>query len=121
MKEMKKKEKMCRRCLEIKALSLFYLKKPYGRNINPHYSSYCKKCDNKKINEHHMKDKKKYNARKSLQRNVRVGNIKRFPCQVCGKKKVEAHHHRGYSWKNRLDVIWLCQKHHNDVHRKIKK
>ncbi len=33
----------------------------------------------------------------------------------CQEKDVQAHHHKGYSSEHRLDVIWLCRKHHEDA------
>ena len=34
-------------------------------------------------------------------------------CQVCGEEKVDGHH---WDYVRMLDVIWLCRKHHQDVH-----
>ena len=35
-------------------------------------------------------------------------------CQDCGKRrKVEAHHHKGYAPKHHLDVQWLCKSCHS--------
>jgi hypothetical protein len=41
----------------------------------------------------------------------------RKPCQNCGKKKSEAHHHKGYQKKHWLDVQWLCRKCHQKTHQ----
>lgn len=45
---------------------------------------------------------------------IRAGIIKRGPCIVCGKKKTHAHHE---DYEKKLDVIWLCPKHHVAHHR----
>jgi len=49
---------------------------------------------------------KVYNAKKS-------GKLVMQPCQVCGAIKTEAHHE---DYTKPLDVIWLCRKHHMQVH-----
>jgi hypothetical protein len=46
-----------------------------------------------------------------------MGRLIRQPCEVCGEKKVEAHHD---DYDKPLDVRWLCKAHHTDVHRKPK-
>lgn len=45
---------------------------------------------------------------------VKSGKIKRPSiCESCKEtKKVEAHHHNGYSEEHILDVVWLCRKCH---------
>lgn len=46
---------------------------------------------------------------------IRDGKLVRKPCEVCGEKKVEAHHH---DYNKPLDVRWLCRAHHLEVHGK---
>ena len=46
------------------------------------------------------------------------GKIKKKNCLVCGSKEVIAHHE---DYSNPINVIWLCEKHHKEYHkRKIK-
>lgn len=45
---------------------------------------------------------------------IRVGIMKRKPCEVCGKENAHAHHE---DYSKPLNVIWLCQKHHSERHR----
>lgn len=45
---------------------------------------------------------------------VRHGRLVRGPCEVCGEKKVDAHHD---DYTKPLDVRWLCRKHHLELHR----
>jgi hypothetical protein len=40
----------------------------------------------------------------------------RPPCEVCGALSAEAHH-KDYS--RPLDVVWLCRKHHMELHRRV--
>lgn len=47
---------------------------------------------------------------------VRDGRIKKLPCLCCGEMKVEGHHP---DYSRPLDVVWLCTKHHKEVHAMI--
>ena len=40
---------------------------------------------------------------------ISCGELKRAPCEVCGKEKVDAHHP---DYLSHLNVMWLCRKHH---------
>lgn len=42
------------------------------------------------------------------------GKLVKLACEVCGNTKSEAHH---ADYSKPLDVMWLCRKHHKDVHR----
>ena len=42
------------------------------------------------------------------------GKLQKKPCEVCGAEKVEAHHP---DYTKPLDVMWVCRKHHADIHR----
>lgn len=44
---------------------------------------------------------------------VRNGKLVKLPCSVCGNPKSEAHHE---DYSKPLDVIWLCRKHHGELH-----
>ena len=72
-----------------------------------------------KNNYHYKKlQKKRYpekiRAREILQYNIKVGNIVRKPCEICGN--INSHgHHEDYS--KPLDVMWLCKVHHDKVHK----
>jgi len=44
---------------------------------------------------------------------VRDGRLHRQPCAVCGESHVEGHHP---DYSRPLDVVWLCVKHHNQLH-----
>jgi len=53
-------------------------------------------------------------ARKMVWNAIQLGKIKRGLCEVCGGSKVEAHH---CDYAKPLDVMWLCNKHHNEWHK----
>jgi len=57
----------------------------------------------------------KHIARGILNKAIHWGKITKQPCEVCGKKRVQAHH-KDYS--KPLEVIWLCRKHHRQIHAK---
>jgi hypothetical protein len=45
---------------------------------------------------------------------IKSGKLVSLPCSECGETKTEAHH---YAYDMPLDVIWLCRKHHRQLHR----
>ena len=55
----------------------------------------------------------KYKARFTLINAIIWGKIKRQPCQECGCLKTEGHH---IDYSKPLEVIWLCRKHHLEIH-----
>ena len=61
-----------------------------------------------------------YRARTLLGNAVRDGRIQKpNRCQSCSAGgRIYGHHHRGYTGKAALDVLWLCRKCHGVVHRK---
>lgn len=61
----------------------------------------------------------KDNARKILNDAVFYSQIDRGICEVCGGKKNIEGHHKDY--QKPLEVVWLCRKHHKDLHKIIKK
>ncbi len=67
---------------------------------------------------HRKASEKKYPERKAaadmVNKAVREGRMEKFPCWVCGELEVEGHHP---DYDSPLDVVWLCTKHHAEVHR----
>jgi len=59
------------------------------------------------------KNPEKVRAHQSLNRKIKSGEIKREPCQICGKIKVHAHHE---DYNKPLEVVWLCPAHHQQLH-----
>lgn len=58
----------------------------------------------------------KHRARRSFHKALKCGTI--FPgfCEVCGAKENIHGHHTDYS--KPLEVMWLCRKHHIEIHYK---
>ena len=57
----------------------------------------------------------KREANTALSNAVRDGRVKKLPCFICGKLNVQGHHP---SYDLPLDVVWLCIKHHVEIHSK---
>lgn len=55
-------------------------------------------------------------ARGDANHAIRDGLLVRKPCEVCGARKVEAHHD---DYAKPLDVRWLCKLHHTELHYAI--
>lgn len=56
--------------------------------------------------------RKKANARAYLHVYVKRGKVKKTRCEVCNKKRVEAHH---ADYDKPLEVRWLCHRHHLEL------
>lgn len=86
-------------------------KKYYARNrerINAYLLAYTRKLK--------ATDPDRFYARVRLNTAVRLGKVTRKPCSVCGEKRVQAHHHKGYAKEFWYDVVWLCKLHHEEAH-----
>lgn len=57
----------------------------------------------------HIKDL----ARKKLKYALKTGKLKKKSCKKCGSKLSEGHHP---DYSKPLSVVWLCRKHHREVH-----
>jgi len=49
----------------------------------------------------------------------KTGTLRVLPCEKCGSLQAEAHHKEGYLKEHRLEVQWLCRRHHAEVHRRL--
>lgn len=52
-------------------------------------------------------------AHRAVQQALRSGRLRRLPCKVCGEPEAHAHHP---DYFRTLDVVFLCQTHHAEVH-----
>ena len=50
-----------------------------------------------------------------VKRAIEKGELVRGPCVICGEAKSEGHHE---DYTKPLEVIWLCKKHHRQLHAK---
>lgn len=57
----------------------------------------------------------KKRARDLLHYAVTSGKVIPEPCMICGNKYGEAHHD---DYSKPFDVVWLCNRHHMELHKK---
>lgn len=57
----------------------------------------------------------KKRAHVQVKRALLSGELTKTPCVVCGSAKVEGHHD---DYAKPLNVVWLCPKHHADLHKR---
>ncbi|MDR3173790.1 MAG: hypothetical protein LBU19_06040 [Treponema sp.] len=81
---------------------------------NPNWKGGISKDNMRYKKKTQLKYPEKATAVKILGDAVRSGKIIRRPCEICGNQKSEGHH-RDYT--KPLDVIWLCRKHHIEIHK----
>ena len=59
------------------------------------------------------KNKDKLKVKDAVRYAIKTGKLVKTPCHICGDVQVEGHHP---DYSRPLDVVWLCRKHHNEVH-----
>jgi hypothetical protein len=65
-------------------------------------------------------DRQKKSAGQKVHRGIKNGKLQRQPCIICGNINSQAHHHKGYAKEHWLDVVWLCKKHHEEEHERLR-
>jgi len=111
------KQKVCKDCGRLRAVSEFYVKRVNSNGKR--YYARCKTCYNKwtyiRHGREYVKDGeafKRRQARDDLKKAVKSGRIKKpTTCSSCGRylppEKLEGHHENGYG--NPFDVVFLCR------------
>jgi len=56
-----------------------------------------------------------YKANQAVAHALRAGRLQKKPCAVCGTNRVDGHHE---DYARPLEVIWLCRRHHRDLHNR---
>lgn len=96
----------------IRVQSNAYAKTPRGRAVTRAAHARWEKSAGGKAWHKRWKSKnrRKLRAQEAARYAVRVGQLeRRKTCQHCRRRcKTVGHHHHGYSWAHRLDVVWLC-------------
>ena len=72
-----------------------------------------KKSHAKSIVKYKEKNPKRYYAAKAVRNSIKNKSLTKLPCFVCGNTNVHGHHP---NYDAPLDVIWLCTKHHAEIH-----
>lgn len=110
-----KRRGACKMCVKAQVRANYRGKKAYfqeydrRRNSDPHRKEASAKRY-RKLREAHPEKVKAYDA---VHRAVKSGVLIKGPCEICGSKKVQAHHE---DYSKPLDVIWLCSLHHHWIH-----
>ena len=129
-------EKKCFKCGEVKILSEFYKHKMMADG----HLNKCKTCTKVDVANHRADNierireydrargsrqsseyfkeyktrfPKKIKAQALVAKNVKLGHIKKEPCEICNKERAVAHHD---DYDHPLKVRWLCQAHHKQWH-----
>lgn len=63
------------------------------------------------------KSPEKYKAKQMISNLKRSGKVIQKACEICGNTKTEAHHP---DYSKPLEVIWLCDFHHKEEHKRLK-
>ena len=85
--------------------------------VKARVKKYCSTPEGKKVhNAAVQRSREKYPDREKCREYfdgaVASGNVQKFPCFVCGEH-AEGHHP---DYSQPLSVVWLCKKHHREVH-----
>ena len=131
-------QKQCFKCLTVLPLTEFYA---HPRMADGHLGK-CKGCTKKDATAHRDKNlekiraydrsrerrakpetearwranggAKKVAAHRAVKRALARGYMTKKPCEVCGAtERIEAHHD---DYEKRLEIRWLCAKHHRQHH-----
>lgn len=78
------------------------------RKTKKYKKTYAKWVDN-------PKRKERQKAYRCVYKAIKNGFLIRLPCEICGKKKAEAHHN-SYLPKDVLRITWMCKLHHEEWH-----
>ena len=62
-----------------------------------------------------LENPEKRSAKNKIAHLTRNGQLVRQPCSICGEPNAQAHHP---NYDKPLEVVWLCQCHHFEVHLK---
>lgn len=68
----------------------------------------------KSTQEWRARNRDKFRAHGKVAKALRSGKLAKLPCSVCGNPKSQAHHD---DYSKPLEVKWLCQTHHKELHR----
>lgn len=128
--------KACISCGEMKSIDEYYIHtqmadgrlnkckecvKSYARKnrelrIN-YYRAYDRDRGNRQdrsyLKEYRKNNSVKYAAHIAVNNAIRVGKLKKMPCEECLSERVHAHHD---DYSNPLDIRWLCPAHHRQWH-----
>lgn len=89
--------------------------RPEYKNARKEYMKQWSLENKDKVIANRKKWAERHRTRQITKDAIKAGKIKREPCEVCGNKKSEAHHH---DYSKPFLLSWLCKKHHT-LHRRL--
>lgn len=113
----------CKVCTKIDQAYYRKLENPIARrasdrncyNNNKEHYKLKRKLWGKETGYEYPRDRQKLRAKSAVRYAVKTGRLTKLPCKICGDSNVHAHHE---DYNRKLDVIWLCPKHHGLTWRK---
>ena len=114
----------CYKCKKKKSSNFFCKDKSRHSGL----SSICKDCNNKRYRsrrdyfleyqkKYQLENPEKIDARILITKLLKDGVLVRGLCMQCGSKKTVGHHP---DYSKPSEVVWLCQKHHQQLHETLK-
>lgn len=96
------------------------------------FASWCRSCRSESQAQSYQKNKEKrklykrtyryenhaekLRAHAAVRYALKTGKMERQCCELCEEPRTHAHHHKGYDEENKLNVQWLCPRHHSEAH-----
>lgn len=105
---------LCTRCGSRKRVRVRCDPEP-GR---PSRTLFCPACEARAVRAWKDRNPEKTAAHRAVGRAIRKGRMQRQPCEVCGTTRDVQGHHDDYS--DPLAVRWLCRRHHEDEHARLR-
>lgn len=108
----------CIRCLVIKQQELIKIDPIKRKKRNKRVINKLKRRPDivkRQCDASYARDPSRRKARRDLNNAIRDGRIERKPCRICGNGS-EADHS---DYNKPLEVDWLCQKHHQEEHKRV--
>ncbi len=106
----------CKECHRVYARVRAKTPKKIAQVARWHQSEHGKEMARVRRAERYASNKERYKAKEMIERLINKGIIRRQPCVQCGKENSQGHHP---DYSKPLEVVWLCQLHHSEEHRKL--
>lgn len=105
----------CRECLRKRDAARYKKERDYRMDRHREYmqTPAGKRAHKKAAARWRSENKLKRAAHLLLASALKSGIVVKAPCERCGSTRVHAHHE---DYSRPLDVMWLCAKHHREVH-----
>jgi len=110
----------CKKCCRFEASNNYSVNRDYFRAYDIRRNKDPERIKSRRLQSriYYLKNPERTLVHRITSNGIRDGKIIRKPCQVCGKKKSQAHHD---DYSRPLSITWLCFKHHREIkhHQKV--